>query len=71
MMAALLFLLPLAAFLLWMWLGQGRLPSRAALAGLALLVLATLAALAWWGLGRGIERGERYVPAVLRDGQVR
>ncbi|MFL1462160.1 hypothetical protein ACI6QG_08160 [Roseococcus sp. DSY-14] len=70
-MAALLFLLPLVAFVLWMRLGQGRLPSRGTLAVLAVLVLATVAALAWWGLGRGIERGERYVPAVLRDGQVR
>lgn len=70
-MAALLFLLPLAAFVLWLWLGRGRLPSRGALALLAALVLATLGGLAWWGLGRGIERGERYVPATLQDGRVR
>lgn len=69
---ALLFALPFLLY--WGWLrlgGRALAPSSATLSLAAVGVLCGIAALAWYGLGRSIERGERYVPAVLRDGQVR
>lgn len=68
----LLFCLPFLLY--WGWLrlgGRAFSPSRAMLVLAAAGVACAIAALAWHGLGRSIERGERYVPAVLRDGAVR
>lgn len=66
-----LFLLPTAAYLLWLRRHPGEaLPLNVvvpALAGLALGV----AALAWYGLSTAEERGTAYVPArVGEDGRV-
>ncbi len=58
----------------WGWLrlgGRALSPSNATLSLVAVGVACGIAGLAWYGLGRSIERGERYVPAVLRDGAVR
>ena len=67
----LLFLLPTAAYLLWIrWHPGEELPLRLmvpALAGLAL----GLAGLIWYGLSAMEERGTAYVPARLgEDGRV-
>jgi hypothetical protein len=70
-LSVLLFLLPTAAYLLWVRRHPGEeLPLGVlvpALAGLAL----GLAALIWYGLSATEERGTAYVPARLgEDGQV-
>jgi hypothetical protein len=70
-LSVLLFLLPTAAYLLWLRRHPGEeLPLRVvvpALAGLALGV----AGLIWYGLSTAEERGTAYVPARLgEDGRV-
>ncbi len=70
-LSVLLFLLPTAAYVLWVRRHPGEeLPLRLivpALAGLAL----GLAGLIWYGLSAGEERGTAYVPARLgEDGRV-
>jgi drug/metabolite transporter (DMT)-like permease len=63
--AALAFLLPLAAFFLWRHFRPGETPSTwLVLAAVAAVVLVLTGALQY-GLNRSIDRGERYVPAVL------
>ncbi len=69
---ATLFALPFLLYWGWLRLGGRALsPSNATLSLVAVGVACGIAGLAWYGLGRSIERGERYVPAVLRDGAVR
>ncbi len=63
--AALAFLLPLVALLLWRHFRPGETPGIwLVLAGVVAVVLVLSGALTY-GLNRSIEPGERYVPAVL------
>lgn len=63
--AALAFLLPLAAMLLWRHFRPGETPSTwLVLAGVVAVILVLGGAL-HYGLNRSLEPGERYVPAVL------
>lgn len=63
LIAALAFLLPLAALLLWRKLRPGQTPSAALLLVAIGLVVLVLAGALSYGLSRSIERGGRYVPA--------
>jgi Family of unknown function (DUF6111) len=69
-LSILLFLLPTAAYLLWLRRHPGEEPPLnvllPALAGLAL----GLAGLVWYGLSAGEERGTAYVPARMEDGRI-
>lgn len=70
LLPVLLFLLPAAAYVLWLRRHPGEeLPLNVivpALAGLALAV----GALAWYGLSGAAERGTAYVPARLENGRI-
>lgn len=70
---AALFALPFLLYALWLRLGGRRLrPSTAALTLAAVGIACGVAAAAWYGLGRSLDRGERYVPArVIEGGEVR
>jgi hypothetical protein len=70
-LSILLFVLPTAAFLLWLRRHpREELPLKVMLPALAGLALG-LAALAWYGLSAGVERGTAYVPARMgEDGRV-
>jgi drug/metabolite transporter (DMT)-like permease len=63
--AALAFLLPLAAFLLWRQFRPGETPSGWIVLAAAIGVALVLGGALHYGLNRSIERGERYVPATL------
>jgi hypothetical protein len=69
-LSVLLFLLPTAAYLLWLRRHPGEEPPLSvllpALVGLAL----GLAGLVWYGLSAGEERGTAYVPARVEDGRI-
>jgi hypothetical protein len=69
-LSVLLFLLPTAAYLLWLRRHPGEEPPLhvllPALAGLAL----GLAGLVWYGLSAGEERGTAYVPARMEEGRI-
>ena len=66
LIAALAFLLPLAALLLWRQFRPGQQPSGWLVAvAIAVLVIAMGGALTY-GMNRSIERGERYVPSTQR-----
>jgi len=63
LIAALAFLLPLAAVLLWRRYRPGQTPSlRLVLLTLGAVVLVLAVALSY-GMNRSLGRGERYVPA--------
>lgn len=68
--SVLLFLLPAAAYVLWLRRHPGEEPPLnvivPTLAGLALCV----AALVWYGLSGAAERGTAYVPARLENGRI-
>lgn len=73
LLEALFFALPFLAYLLW-WRLLGRKPGHAPsqrLIGLAAVgVLCMVAGAIYYGLGRSLERGERYVPARIEGGQI-
>ena len=64
-LAALAFLLPLAALLLWRQLRPGETPSGWLVLAAAMAVALVLGGALHYGLNRSMERGERYVPATL------
>jgi hypothetical protein len=70
-LSVLLFVLPTAAYLLWLRRHPGEeLPLNVMLPALAVLALC-LAGLVWYGLSAGVERGTAYVPAHIgADGRV-
>jgi hypothetical protein len=69
--SVLLFVLPTAAYLLWLRRHPGEeLPLNMMLPALAGLAIC-LAGLVWYGLSAGVERGTAYVPARMgEDGRV-
>lgn len=73
LLEAALFAAPFLLYALWLRLGGRRLaPSTATLSLAAVGVACGVAAAAWYGLGRSLDRGERYVPArVTEGGEVR
>lgn len=66
LIAALAFLLPLAALLLWRRFRPGQTPSLWLVLGTVAVVVAILGGALSYGFNRSIERGERYVPATER-----
>jgi uncharacterized protein DUF6111 len=69
-LSLLLFLLPAAAYVIWLRRHPGEdLPTRLFAPVLAALALG-LAGLVWYGLSSTEERGTAYVPARLEDGRV-
>ena len=64
---ALLFLLPLLAYLGWRWLNPGVEPGPRLLLAAAAGVVLVLASLLWFGLSRSLEAGV-YVPPHVQDG---
>jgi drug/metabolite transporter (DMT)-like permease len=67
--AALVFALPFAAFVLWRRRNPVGEPSFALLTVLAAVVLAGVAAFAWYGLSRREDPG-RYVAPHVEDGRI-
>lgn len=63
--AALAFLLPLAAFFLWRHFRPGETPSGWVVVLAAIGVVLVLGGALHYGLNRSFEPGERYVPATL------
>jgi threonine dehydrogenase-like Zn-dependent dehydrogenase len=66
----LLFLAPLAAFLVWRRTAASGGPSVFVLAAGALGLLVLASALAWLAASRSLGRAQHYVPARLEDGRV-
>ena len=66
LIAALAFLLPLAAMLLWRHFRPGQRPSGWLVAAAIAVVVLVMGGALTFGLNRSIERGERYVPATER-----
>lgn len=68
----LVFLAPLAAYVLWrVTLARGEGPPPRVLLGILAGLLLFGAGLVWFGLrGERLDPGERYVPAELRDGRI-
>ncbi len=62
LIAALAFLLPLVALLLWRSLRPGQQPSAWLLISAFLAVVLAIGGAISYGMNRSIERGERYVP---------
>lgn len=77
-MAALLefaaFTLPFLAYLIW-WRLAGRKPGHEPSQRIVMLaaigVLCMLAGAVYYGLSRSFERGETYVPAQIKGGEIR
>lgn len=67
--AALFFLLPFAAFVLWRKRNPDGEPSTALLIAVAVGVLACVGFAAWYGLSRREDPG-RYVAPHLQDGRI-
>jgi len=65
LIAALAFLLPLAALLLWRHFRPGQTPSVWLVLAAAAAVIFVLGGALNYGLNRSLEPGERYVPTVL------
>ena len=63
LIAALAFLLPLAALLLWRHFRPGQTPSGWWVAAAVVVVGLVLAGSLSYGFNRSLEQGERYVPA--------
>lgn len=67
LIAALAFLLPLAAFLLWREFRPGQTPSLWLVLGAVAVIVVLLGGALSYGFNRSLERGERYVPATQRQ----
>ena len=68
---AVLFLLPFGLFLLWRRANPDIEPSSRLLAAAGLGVVLAVSGFLLYGMGRSMERGERYVPARLGpDGRI-
>ncbi len=63
--AALAFLLPLAAYFLWRHFRPGETPSSWLLLAAVAAVVFVLGGALTYGLNRSIDAGQRYVPATL------
>ena len=72
LLEVLIFLAPLAAYVLWrVTLARGEGPSPRLLLGILAGLLLLGAVLVWFGLrGERLDPGESYVPAELRDGRI-
>lgn len=72
LLEVLVFLAPLAAYVLWrVTLARGEGPPPRVLLGILAGLLLFGAVLVWFGLrGERLAPGERYVPAELRDGRI-
>ncbi|MCS6891063.1 MAG: hypothetical protein RMK64_00685 [Rhodovarius sp.] len=62
LLAALAFLLPLAALLLWRHFRPGQEPSLTLVIAAFLAVAIGLGGAIFYGMSRSLERGERYIP---------
>jgi 4-amino-4-deoxy-L-arabinose transferase-like glycosyltransferase len=70
LLAALAFLLPLIALLLWRAFRPGQQPSTWLVVCAFLAVVLAIGGAITYGMNRSIERGERYVPPTWqRDGE--
>ena len=66
------FALPFGLYALWLRLGGRRMePSRATLSLAVVGIACMLAGALYYGLSRSLDRGERYVPAHLENGEIR
>jgi hypothetical protein len=66
------FALPFLLYALWLRMGGRRAePSRATLSLAFVGIACMLAGGLYYGFSRSLDRGERYVPAQLENGQVR